>query len=281
MQHVRRLSPNILTDPAALENAITQLSADLETKVGDDWVRKQALRVAGQQDRGHGKQFFKGLEKSGQVQIEGTDNLLQRQPFARVPSARLKRARKPVLVPRPNAGVQLAIDDFAAGNVKFVGNVRNGLADSIRQQLINAAAEAQATGEDPKKVLNRLRAQWREKGAPSRIPTRSAKGVEMTVSSSNHAAMIARDQVATLNLEITKSRQTAAGIDEFSWQTQKDGKVRPEHEALQSTVHEWVTGADGVLPGEPINCRCWAQAVVDPKKVRESDGFVRVERLQV
>jgi SPP1 gp7 family putative phage head morphogenesis protein len=174
-------------------------------------------------------------------------------------------------------GPQLAMDQFADNNVQLVAKFRENITFAMREQLATAAAEAQLSGETPAAALERVKKKWRQEGAPSAIPSRRRGGMRLTVSANNHAALVARDQISTLNSSITKSRQTAAGIEDFSWQTQKDNRVRDEHRELQGTEHSWQSGANGVFPGEPINCRCWAQAVVDPSKVRESDGFVRVQ----
>lgn len=275
MAEVRKMPPEVLTDPVALDKALAEIDEKLTSQVGDDWVRAQASKAAGQFDRRHSREFFRGLEKSGQVQIEGTDSPVFRGSPIRAP--RVKSKRRPVLVPKTNMGPQLAMDQFADNNVQLVAKFRENITFAMREQLATAAAEAQLSGETPGAALERVKKKWRQEGAPSAIPSRRRRGMRLTVSANNHAALVARDQISTLNSSITKSRQTAAGIEDFSWQTQKDNRVRDEHRELHGTEHSWQSGANGVFPGEPINCRCWAQAVVDPSKVRESDGFVRVQ----
>lgn len=74
------------------------------------------------------------------------------------------------------------------------------------------------------------------------------------------AELIARDQVLTLNAQITRERMVAADIDSYVWTTSNDERVREEHEALEGQVFTWESGGDPEEghPGEPINCRCTA-----------------------
>ena len=52
----------------------------------------------------------------------------------------------------------------------------------------------------------------------------------------------------------------AYGITEFVWRTQRDRKVREAHRKLEGTSWPITTGAPGEgMPGEPYNCRCWAE----------------------
>jgi SPP1 gp7 family putative phage head morphogenesis protein len=81
--------------------------------------------------------------------------------------------------------------------------------------------------------------------------------------SQRRAALVARDQVGTLNSQITQERQTDLGIDRYRWSTAGDGRVRDAHRAIDGDVFTWASGhpTEG-HPGEPINCRCVAIPVV-------------------
>lgn len=79
------------------------------------------------------------------------------------------------------------------------------------------------------------------------------------------AKLIARDQTAKLNSDMNRIRQQQAGIDKYEWLTAGDERVRQLHQGLQGKVYKWgeSTGAEGGLPpGQPIQCRCVAVAVV-------------------
>lgn len=84
--------------------------------------------------------------------------------------------------------------------------------------------------------------------------------------SDSRARLIAYDQTSKLNADLTKARNKEAGIDSYVWRTSMDERVRPRHAALEGKQYKYgePTGAeDGLEPGQPIRCRCNAQAVVD------------------
>ncbi len=80
----------------------------------------------------------------------------------------------------------------------------------------------------------------------------------------------ARDQASKFFGEVTKERQTSAGIPGYIWRTLKDGRVRDSHAAVDGKYFEWknppAVGARGkaVHPGEDFNCRCWAEPAFGP-----------------
>lgn len=78
------------------------------------------------------------------------------------------------------------------------------------------------------------------------------------------ASTIARDQVGSLNADVTRDRQTRLGVTHYTWQTAEDERVRPEHAALDGTIRRWDSPhpTEG-HPGEAINCRCVALPVLD------------------
>lgn len=79
------------------------------------------------------------------------------------------------------------------------------------------------------------------------------------------ARLIARDQVAKLNSDLNRIRHQQAGITEYTWRTSADERVRPRHRDLEGKVYKYgePTGAEeGLPPGQPIQCRCIAQAIV-------------------
>jgi SPP1 gp7 family putative phage head morphogenesis protein len=78
------------------------------------------------------------------------------------------------------------------------------------------------------------------------------------------AVLIARNEVANINSQLNEFRQAEAGVEEYIWRTSQDERVREEHIVLEGTTHRWgKPGPDnGMHPGEPINCRCTAQAII-------------------
>jgi SPP1 gp7 family putative phage head morphogenesis protein len=74
------------------------------------------------------------------------------------------------------------------------------------------------------------------------------------------ADLLARDQVLTLNAQITEQRHKAAGIEEYTWTTAGDERVRESHEEMDGERCRWddppEVDGERVHPGQPINCRC-------------------------
>lgn len=76
--------------------------------------------------------------------------------------------------------------------------------------------------------------------------------------SDSRAEMIARDQVLTLNAQITQARQIDAGITEYVWTTSGDERVRAEHQELEGQTFSWEDPPPVGHPGEDVMCRCVA-----------------------
>ena len=88
---------------------------------------------------------------------------------------------------------------------------------------------------------------------------------ELEVSDSR-ARLIARDQSTKLTSDLNRRRQEDAGVDSYIWRTSHDERVRPRHAALEGKQYKYgePTGAEeGLPPGQPIQCRCVAQGVVE------------------
>ena len=92
------------------------------------------------------------------------------------------------------------------------------------------------------------------------------------------AQMLARDQVSTLNSQISQYQQKDAGCTHYRWSTSKDGRVRDCHAELDGEIISWdnppemwyETKSSGIVytgrychPGEDYCCRCVAIPVFD------------------
>lgn len=80
-----------------------------------------------------------------------------------------------------------------------------------------------------------------------------------------HARLIARDQMAKLNGDLAERQQTDAGVEEYTWSTSMDSRVRDSHRELNGKVFRWddppvVDEKTGrrCHPGQDIQCRCVA-----------------------
>ncbi len=89
------------------------------------------------------------------------------------------------------------------------------------------------------------------------------------------AALIARDQVLSLNAQVAQARHEAAGITQYVWRASGDGDVRPDHKALNGKTFRYdeppVVNASEVRrgraerrehPGQDYQCRCTAEPVI-------------------
>jgi SPP1 gp7 family putative phage head morphogenesis protein len=78
-----------------------------------------------------------------------------------------------------------------------------------------------------------------------------------------HARLIARDQTAKLNSQLTEVRMRRIGVESYEWSTSHDERVRPEHAARDGKIFRWDSPPPDGHPGEAINCRCVAIPVMD------------------
>lgn len=81
--------------------------------------------------------------------------------------------------------------------------------------------------------------------------------------SKNRATLIARDQIGKMNGQMNEAIQKNLGIEEYTWRTTRDGRVRPEHQERENQVYSWTKPPDGGHPGEAIQCRCGAEPNID------------------
>lgn len=80
--------------------------------------------------------------------------------------------------------------------------------------------------------------------------------------SERHARLIARDQIGKLYGQTNAVRQQDLGIESFVWRTAGDERVREEHQELDGQQFDYNDPPDEGLPGEPIQCRCYAEPVL-------------------
>lgn len=77
------------------------------------------------------------------------------------------------------------------------------------------------------------------------------------------AKLIAQDQTLKLNAALTRYRLQSVGVERYVWRTVQDSRVRPEHVERNGIEYSWKEGAGGEHPGEPVRCRCRAEAIWD------------------
>ena len=78
------------------------------------------------------------------------------------------------------------------------------------------------------------------------------------------AMMIARDQTSKLTGRLDQARQEAIGVTEYVWHT----TIKTcNHSERNGKKFKWKTPPPGGHPGQSHLCGCFAQAVIDIKKI--------------
>lgn len=83
------------------------------------------------------------------------------------------------------------------------------------------------------------------------------------------ADRIADDQMEKLAANVIDFRAKQANLREYIWMSQGDSRVRHAHRQLHGTTQNADDpngGDNGMLPREPMGCRCWAVYMIKGKK---------------
>lgn len=279
----RKLIPAIKSgSDGAIDDAIDDVQNDVDRKFDDDVVEKLADEQGKSLNKEHAAVFFAALGLAIGSDIVGSDSDSDGIPRGAVlpppgvagPSGEV--VSRATIGVRVNPQPQLFASEFTAESVELIGVLRSGL----KEGLSDAIVRAQQFGGTPEETAERLLKIWEKNGVPSQIPIDRIKknGERVLVSTEKHARLIAHDQVNKLNGRLNQTRQEAAGITEFTWRTQGDDRVREEHEAINGQQFSWAEGAPSIgLPGEPVNCRCHAEPVINRDQILGSDDFVSLE----
>lgn len=92
--------------------------------------------------------------------------------------------------------------------------------------------------------------------------------------SKRRATLIARDQIGSLNAAVTKQRDEDLGIESYIWRNAGDARVRGnpsglypksryDHWEREGRVFRYDSPPPDGHPGEPIQCRCFSEAVIE------------------
>ena len=68
----------------------------------------------------------------------------------------------------------------------------------------------------------------------------------------NRANLIARTEIGKLNSQISEYRQRKIGVQEYTWRTSKDERVRESHKVLEGMICRWDDPSVYRVPGEKI-----------------------------
>jgi hypothetical protein len=257
----RVLGPALLAnEPQALQRALEDVQSAVNAALSDEEIERIARRSAEQQNSIARKAFFPALAAAAGVRILA-------------PGRRRARGRGPRLIPQLNFAPTILTNEFVDRNVKLISTLRQGVAEGVR----DAVVRAQTFGAED--LANRLIREWEAKGVPSMIPIRrtTQSGEPVLISARKHARTIARDQIGTLNFQLARTRQTAAGITSFVWQRTTAQDPREDHLDLVGQTFTWSEGAGGIFPGSEINCQCSARAVIDRDQILTNGDFVNID----
>lgn len=278
----RKVIPAIISgSDGAVEDAIDAVQEEVDLRFGDDVVEGLAEEAGESLTEEHGNVFFAALGVAIGAKIVGGDSDTEgipRGPVLPPPGVAGATGGIPsrgVLGVRINLDPQLFASEFTTESVALIGELRAG----IREGLSDAIVRAKQFGGTPEETADRLLKIWEKNGVPSKLPIDRFKnnGERVLISTEKHARLVAHDQVNKLNGKLNQTRQEAAGITNFIWRTQGDDRVREAHEAINGQTFKWAEGApiEG-LPGEPINCRCHGEPVVDKDEIELSGDFVEL-----
>lgn len=161
-----------------------------------------------------------------------------------------------------DAWTQSVVDEWARTQVTLITKASNDMRDAVARRVRKGVAEGQNNDEIKALIM------------------RDLPGI-----STRRAAIIARDQTAKLNADLSQGRMEQAGIETYIWSTSMDERVRglpggkyadsrTSHYVMEGLIcrwddptkyrnasGEWVArpmGAPLLHPGQDIMCRCVA-----------------------
>lgn len=136
------------------------------------------------------------------------------------------------------------LDRWVSDNVDLITSIKDNSLDKMKELVYTNYMEGRSTTDIVKKIQHQY-------------------GVDK-----RRARLIARDQTAKLNADITKSQQQDAGVSKYKWSSSRDRRVRKSHRELDGKVFSWdsppeTDGGRHCHPGEDYQCRCCALPIFD------------------
>ena len=147
-------------------------------------------------------------------------------------------------------GDRTMVDDWVVQNTDLIQDLQEQYLKRVQSAVSNGFIKGQSYRDIAKDIQKSTDITWRR------------------------ARNIARDQIGTLNSQLTEFRNKELGIEEGIWRTMQDERVRgnpsglypkaiPSHYAREGVKFKLNEGIDGELPGQPILCRCWTESVIE------------------
>ena len=132
----------------------------------------------------------------------------------------------------------------------------------FQEKLAKAVSEGIARGQPISEIQKRIAEQY-------------VRGPEVA-KTRRQLRSIVRDQASKLQSRLTKERHDDLGITRYVWRTSQDERVRSTHtqrhgrkfksaSPIEPQLRKAGIGVDSHdgHPGEPPNCRCWREAVLE------------------
>ena len=154
-------------------------------------------------------------------------------------------------------------------NVLLIKSIPNQTLDTMRQIILDSYANGKLTRDVQREIQKEY------------------------LTTKQKARLLARDQLAKLNADISQAQQQDAGVNRYRWSDSDDERVRKCHAELDGQIFSWDeppemwydTKSKGRVytgrrchPGQDICCRCVAIPVFDidtldlPMKGKQKDG---------
>jgi SPP1 gp7 family putative phage head morphogenesis protein len=159
------------------------------------------------------------------------------QEFNKVQLGRQVKAALGADVLADNPKVKAALDHFVQENAALIKSIPAQVIDQV-EGIVNRAFTSGSLSSD----------------VADEIEQRFNVG-------ESRARLIARDQIGKLYGQTNAIRQQELGVSRFVWRTAGDERVRDEHQELDGEEFDYDDPPDEGLPGEPIQCRCYAEPV--------------------
>ncbi|KKM99165.1 hypothetical protein LCGC14_1150670 [marine sediment metagenome] len=139
--------------------------------------------------------------------------------------------------------LQALLEDFAAANAKRITSIPEQYLDDVEGIVHRGLRSGRRAADIAEEFIQRF-------------------GI-----AKSKAEFIARNELSSLNADLTRDRQQALGIEEYIWRTSRDERVRPSHARLEGSKHSWddppeTGGGRHNHPGQDFNCRCTAEPVI-------------------
>lgn len=128
-----------------------------------------------------------------------------------------------------------AIKSFVSSNVSLITSIEDNLFSRVKETVLRGVRSGALTRD----IQNEIQKAYNV--------------------SRSKAALIARDQTAKLNSDLTQYRHIEAGVNKYKWATSGDERVRTSHQEKDGKIFYWNDPpSDTGHPGQDFQCRCVA-----------------------